>query len=61
MGVSIATIIWQILGGLIMIAGAILVVCAITFVGVTLCALFYPSIDKMFNKWFNWVKGRLEL
>lgn len=58
---EVVTICFQIAGGLIMIFGAVLVICAITFIGVTLCALFYPSIDKMFNKWFNWVKGRLEL
>lgn len=58
---EVVTVIWQILGGLIMIAGAILVICAITFVGVTFCALVYPSVTKMWDSWFNWVKERLEL
>lgn len=58
---EVATIVCYIFGGLIMILGIVLVICAITFVGVSLCALFYPSVTKMFNKWFNWVKERLEL
>ena len=58
---DIITICWQIAGGLIMIVGAMILIGAITFVGVTICALFYPSITKMFDKWFNWVKERLEL
>lgn len=61
MELSIATICWQIVGGLVMIVGVLAMICIITFLGVTLCALFYPSINKMANRWFNWVKGRFGL
>lgn len=61
MEVSIATICWQIAGGAVMIVGILALVCIITLLGVTICALFYPSVSKMANGWLNWVKGRFGL
>ena len=61
MGVSIATVTCYFFGALIMIIGILFAICAVTFIGVSICALFYPPVTKMCETWLNWVKGRFGL